>query len=456
MSHRRYLCKFALLAAVVLCACGPTPPDDDEPPQLSDDEIIERAIDEQGIEPLAAAPNLDDDKVELGRTLFFDKILSGNRDTSCASCHHPTEMTSDGLTLGAGTGAIVEEDTRRLGPGRDFIPRNSTDLFNRGLPEVRAMFWDNRVRINDEGHLLTPAGSRLPDGLEGLLAAQAMFPVLARDEMRGEPWDEGSADHPNELADFVDSVPNQIWQALMDRLMAIEGYREMFQKVYPNVPREELGFQHAANAIAAFETDAYSFADSPWDRYLAGQKQALTPQQVRGAALFFGKAGCADCHSGTLLSDLKAHNLAVPQFGPGKTPDEPLDLGFGRVSNNPKDYFAFRTPSLHNVARTAPYMHNGAYATLEEAVEHHLQPVKSLENYDAGHLRPEVRQTLQDDLQTHQRILESLDPGLANPPELSAEQVADIVAFLHSLTSPEVDGIVDVIPASVPSGLPVD
>jgi cytochrome c peroxidase len=209
MSPRRLSQLALLLAAALLAgvACGPENPGDnngeDEQQEIDPanaDEFLRAKIDEQGIEPMTAPPEQPDAKVELGRALFFDRLLSGNKDTSCASCHHPTKMTSDELPLGAGTKARIEGEDRFIGEDREWIPRNATELYNRGHEDWNTMFWDNRIRTTDGGHFLTPAGSRLPDGLDSVLAAQAMFPVVSRDEMRGDRGDVDVHGEPNELA----------------------------------------------------------------------------------------------------------------------------------------------------------------------------------------------------------------------------------------------------------------
>lgn len=453
MARSSYTIVVVMLAAVVWQGCGPEP---GPQPDLTVDEQLERAIDAYDIEPIAEPPAQDPARVELGRALFFDRELSGNRDTSCASCHHPREMTGDDIPLSVGTGAQIDGEVRHLGEGRDFTARNSPDVFNRGVSDWTTMFWDNRIRLGREGQMITPAGSRLPDGLDGLLAAQAMFPVAERDEMRGEPWDQDIFGEPNELGEIVDGLFNTIWAKLMDRLLAFEGYEELFAEAYPDVALDELTFVHAANAMAAFQIGELSFTESAWDLYVAGEEDALDEQQKRGGALFFGEAGCADCHGGTLFTDQKAYNLAVPQFGPGKNPDEPFDRGFGRVSNNPAYDFAFRTPTLRNVALTPPYMHNGAFETLEEAIRHHLAPAEGLRNYDPSHLPDKAREQLLDDPDVHARILETLDPWAEDAPELSDAQIDDLVVFMEALTSEGAANCEDVVPESVPSGLSLD
>ena len=125
----------------------------------------------------------------VGRSLFFDKVLSGNRDVSCATCHSPEARTADGLSLAVGTGALVNGTARTLGPGRQFTPRNAPSLFSGGLRPVY-IFWDGRVSEEGfNGIFTTPAGTALPGGLSSILAAQAMIPVTNRAEMRGVAGD---------------------------------------------------------------------------------------------------------------------------------------------------------------------------------------------------------------------------------------------------------------------------
>ncbi len=340
--------------------------------------------------------------------LFFDKVLSGNRDTACATCHHPSFRTGDALSLGAGTGGSGLGLTRVLGPGRSPIPRNATELFNRGATDWNTMFWDFRITQDADGSLATPAGSQLPDDLDGVLAAQALFPVIGRDEMRGMPTD---AIQGNEVCGFGDSQFTEIWDALFARLWSYPAYRELFLEAFPRVLPEELGFQHAANAIAAFEASAFVSTDSPWDRYLSGDDSALNPQARRGALLFYGRARCANCHSGPLLTDQNAHNLAMPQLGPGKPPESPLDFGCGRVTGKRRDRFSFRTPPLRNVAATGPWMHNGAYTTLAGAVRHHLDPPRALLSYDPSQLPPWLQATVQSDPATLRDSVHTRPPG---------------------------------------------
>lgn len=421
------------------------------------DRLLRGRLVRAGVGPLDPGPEHSDAKVLLGQLLFFDRELSGNRDISCATCHHPSLMTGDALSLSIGTKAEGGIGPfRELGHGRPFIPRNAPEIFNRGSREWTSMFWDSRIEATPDGRLLTPAGDILPEGLESVLAAQAMFPVTSRDEMRGAVGDEDVAGDPNELALIADDNLPAIWKALMARLLSIPAYRDLFADAYPRTRVDELRFEHAANAIAAFEIAAFTRLDSPWDRYLDGERDALDEPAKRGAVVFFGAGRCWKCHSGSLLTDQKHHNIGVPQLGPGKAPHAPFDLGRARETDRRPDLFAFRTPPLRNVALTGPWMHNGAYTTLEGAVRHHLNAEKALVAYDAAQLDARLQETVMDDPVTQDLILATLDPELRRPIRLSERQISNLLAFLESLTSPSLDRLEGTIPPLVPSGLPVD
>ena len=136
----------------------------------------------------------DPAKVALGAQLFFDKILSGNVNISCATCHHALTDTGDGLALPVGEGGRGLGVTRDTGVGSDAVhervPRNAPPLFNLGAREFRTLFHDGRVQLDpmQPGGIRSPAGDALPSGLDNVLAVQAMFPVTSGTEMAGQPW----------------------------------------------------------------------------------------------------------------------------------------------------------------------------------------------------------------------------------------------------------------------------
>ncbi len=165
----------------------------------------------------------------------------------------------------------------------------------------------------------------------------------------------------------------------MQRLLAIPEYVTKFTNAFPGTPTSALGFQHAATAVAAFETEALTRTDSPFDRYLQHDDAALTAEQKRGALLFFGdKAKCASCHGGPLLGGQTFSNAGVPQLGPGVGTGAPLDLGRGELFNQDFYRFAFRALPLRNIELTAPYMHDGAFADLAAVLKHYNDVPKAL------------------------------------------------------------------------------
>jgi cytochrome c peroxidase len=439
---RRFILTAAVAALVVACGgdgpSGPAPIDRE----------LRDALATAGVAPLDPLPPQPPALVSLGRVLMFDKILSGNRDISCATCHNPLAGTTDGLSLSIGTGGAGAGAARQLAAAGQFTARSSQELFNRGYPAFRSMFWDGRVRQRSDGTFETPAGDQLPGGLSGPLAAQAMFPVVTRVEMRGRPGE-------NELAALDDSDHAGVWAGLMARLLAIPEYVELFEAAFPGTPAEALGFQHAANAIAAFEAEAFTATDSPFDRYLRGDAAALSDAEKRGARLFFGEARCSQCHQGPHLSDQQFHAIAVPQLGPGFGAEAPEDFGRSRVTGAAAERYQFRTPALRNVELTGPWMHDGAYTTLEAAVRHYVDVRQALESYDGAGLRADLRGTVLTDPSALASIESSLDPRVREPLDLGEEQLGELAAFLRSLTDPSAGGLGAVVPERVPSGLPV-
>ncbi len=459
--------------ALLLClACGggstsspsastdPAPPTDPTqpvvqpppaPPAPADlDTPLRAALTAAGVGPLIV-PAADPARVALGQALMFDKLLSGNQDIACATCHHPRQETGDGLSLSIGTGGSGLGPGRALGPGKTFIPRNANALFN--LSQVEVMFWDGRVSGTSAAGFRTPAGAELPAGLTSALAAQAMFPVTSRDEMRGQAGDLALDGSVNELALLGEDDFAGIWNALAARLKANSQYVSLFQSAFPEVPPDQIGFQHAANAIAAFESSQLTRAGSPFDRYLAGDNAALSEAQKRGALLFFGTARCSVCHRGGLLSDFNFHDIAAPQVGPGKGEEAPLDFGRGRETGLATDRFRFRTPPLRNVAVTGPWTHSGAYTSLEAVVRHYINPARALQTYDPAQLEARLQGQVHNQESIAAGLLDNLDPVLRQPNPLDDAQVADLVDFLRSLTDPTP---LPAAPPSVPSGLPVD
>ncbi|WP_342076101.1 cytochrome c peroxidase [Yoonia sp. SS1-5] len=430
--------------------------------------------------------------VDLGRDLFFDPILSGNRNISCGTCHDPSLGTSDGLPLGigeGGAGAGAERRTSDAVTGR--VPRNSPALWNIGAREYRVMFHDGRLEDlgNDALNLRVPSVAPLPDGLDSVLAAQAFFPVTSAIEMAGQRGE-------NEVADaMLTQGFNAAWAEIAQRVAATDEYAAAFIAAYADVESaDDIQYAQIAQALAAFQTVAFRTDDSAFDQVLAsGDTSHLSAKAADGLELFYGKAGCASCHSGPLLTDHAFHAIAVPQIGPGKGHGRDAgywemsgmmafleDEGRYRVTGDPDDLFAFRTPSLRNVAVTGPWGHSGAFDALEAMVRHHLNAVQSLEDFDPGQIElPQLDRIIDQtggqsasgytELDSTRRAVFLQRDGFVQasprlrgriaaandlqPLNLSDAEVSNLLAFLESLTDPKVATLSSIVPTSVPSGL---
>jgi cytochrome c peroxidase len=355
--------------------------------------------------------------------------------------------------------------TRDTGHGEDAIPgrvpRNAPHLFNLGAREFRRMFHDGRVE-SDVWHpsgFRSPAGDQLPPGLHNPLAAQAMMPVTSGTEMAGQPGE-------NEIADAAAagrfSGEDGVWGLLAKRLRAIPEYVERFHAVYPAIRTpEQITFVDAANAIAAYEAVTGRSDNSPFDRYLRGDRRAMSPAAVSGMTLFYSKANCSTCHSGIFQTDHDFHSIAMPQLGPGKGDgsDGHDDFGREQVSGNPADRYRFRTPTLRNVALTAPYGHDGAYDSLTAVIVHHLYPGLATRYYNRTQVtlpsRPDLDAgdfVVHDDPARRAAIVRSHELPHTR---LSLGQLGDIVEFLRALTDPTRVDLRKDTPARVPSGLPL-
>jgi cytochrome c peroxidase len=418
--------------------------------------------------PLVALPALgfanqsdvDMRRVMLGQLLFYDPVLSGSQEVSCATCHHPRFGTGDGVSLSLGDGATGLGPDRAVDPDNlpeQRIPRNAPGLFNLGEPEFTVMFHDGRLEADPSrpSGIRTPLGESMAEGFESVLAAQAMFPVLSADEMAGHYSE-------NPIAQAVRmghlSLPGGAWDQIAERVASIPDYRAQFDTILGE--STEITFADIGNVIADFIAFEWRATDSPYDRHLAGAN-ALSDAQQRGMDLFYGKAGCGTCHAGPFQTDHAFHAIAMPQLGPGKAArfeTHARDEGRMRVTGAVEDAYAFRTPSLRNVVHTAPYGHAGAYRSLEAVVRHHLDPVASLYAYDRSEAILPVLDgaddwRVMDDRDELAAIAEAND---LEPAALTDAEVADILAFLEALTDPtSLQGRLG-IPESVPSGLPID
>jgi cytochrome c peroxidase len=364
-----------------------------------------------------AVPRANTATEHLGRLLFWDPILSGNRDTACATCHHPDFAYADGRDLSRGTGASG------LGPKRVDVSKGQIPVVKRNSPTILNVAFngfdddddgDGRGRRRFGGSSPSVIQARAPmfwDSRVRSLETQALEPIKALEEMRGHAYPEAEA---------VETV--------VARLGKIPEYVALFQEAFG--PGTAVDAPRIADAIAAFERSLVAM-NSPFDRYRAGDFDALTAQQRRGLETF-DDVGCERCHDGVMFSDFDHHAEGVREHPLLAQPD----AGAGR--------FRFRTPSLRNVALTAPYMHNGTLATLRDV----------LRFYDTGRSEnPNV-----SDARDQDRDRGRGDNGVARVSgqfrrvdNMSDGEMEDIIAFLNALTDSSFDRT---IPARVPSGLP--
>lgn len=321
-------------------------------------------------------------RVELGYLLFFDPILSGDKTTACASCHHPDHGMADGMKKGIGKGGHGY-GLLRAGTGRE-LQRNTPSIFNVAFNTVQ--FWDGR---------------------SGTLEEQMMEPMFDENEMS-----QGNATE------------------LLKRLRAIPEYRALFAKAFGfNSPGDgrEITLPNLARAIAAYERKL-NITETAYDHFVKGRDDALSNEQLRGMITFFGQGQCAVCHIPPHFHDGALAGLGVPATAEKGAPLD-ADPGFGAVLRRQDGFGMFKTPGLRNITRTAPYMHNGVFNTLEEVIDF----------YNDGGGRGRGLEVYSQDAK-----VAKLD--------LSDQQKKDLVSFLKALDdlAPPPKA-----PASVPSSLPV-
>lgn len=282
------------------------------------------------------------EKAELGWLLFFDKRLSSDASVSCATCHSPEHAYTDGSAVSTG---IKGQKGGRSAPS----------VINRAYGMLQ--FWDGRAFSLED---------------------QAKGPIA----------------NPIEMTAEKDAAKAHM--ACVDCLRGIKEYRTRFKKAFGT---EDFDIDHIAKAIATFERTVLS-GNSAYDRYKAGDKKAMSESQERGMNIFFSNnARCDSCHDGAAFTTNQFANIGIGMDKPNP------DLGRFNVTKKESDKGAFKTPGLRDIARTAPYMHDGSLKTLEEVVEH----------YDKGGIKNKW---------LHQDI---------RPLKLSKQDKADLVQFLHAL-----------------------
>lgn len=395
-------------------------------------------------------PSIDSPAAQLGKRLFFSKALSGGKDVACVACHLPSLGGGDNLSLPIGVGAAIPD---LIGPGRTHdhlaehfdggptVPRNAPTTFNIAAWE-KVLFHDGRVEnIPDKGIRTPDSAFNNVDVNAGnsLTHAQARFPVTSPEEMKGfkhETLDNQGirdllAKRLGGTGEPGDNVPHpEYW---------LDTFRVALNK--PNGTASELITEKNISFFLAQYQDSQNFINTPWNDYINGSNTALSTEAKEGALLFFnslskGGADCASCHTGDFFTDEGFHNIGVPQIGRGKgNGDGSEDFGRFRESKKIADKYAFRTPTLLNVAETGPYGHSGAYTSLEAIIKHHLDPQKALDEYDYAQLSQPGIQNL-DKLSINTQKTLNADSFKLQPLALSETQVGYIIKFMESLTDP--------------------
>lgn len=300
-----------------------------------------------------------DARLELGRLLFYDPILSIDKETACATCHSDKWAMSDGLTRSIGHGSGLLAGPQRS--GGTMVRRNSQALFNLAFRET--LLWDGRSESLEE---------------------QALMPLESEDELSIEP------------------------QVVVGELTGVEEYVELFKAAFPDDPR--VSVENMASALAAMQRTIVSNR-SLYDGYVGGDLGALDDDAIDGM-FRFAEHGCDGCHTPPLFeSEVFADRNVADLEGVE-------DEGLAEVTERPSDRGKFRTPALRNIALTSPYFHNGSVALLADAVRHELE--QSGEPYteeDVSRITDFIGGALKDDSKKPNRP-SSVPSGLALPLDL--------------------------------------
>ncbi len=422
---------------------------------------------------------------DLGRLLFFDKILGLHDDNSCAGCHSPAFGFGDSQPV-----AIGVDNNDVVGPGRTG-PRNqrrSPGIANTAF--YPALMWTPRfVALSGDPFDASlgfefPAPERVIADAPTLLAAQGSLPSTELVEMAGftgivanpGPFGPRHAVFDNGRGQVLppcdeNEVHNFPIQDLVDaRLNAIPGYLEQFGAVFNGGQALAPGgitIHMRRRALAEFQISVTA-ADAPLDRFARGDCDAMTLAQKRGALLFFGKAKCVACHAvagraNEMFSDFEPYRIGGPQIAPrfgvdsGNVvfdgPGENEDFGFQQTTGDPAMRYTFRTAPLRNLKAAVAFFHNGAFGTLEAAIRHHLDVEASLRGYDpaANGVPPDLHPGPSEGM-----LAAGIDPRLAQRTRLSRKQVRHLVEFVRDgLFDERVAEFCRLLPDSVPSGRPL-
>ncbi|MEM6275632.1 MAG: His-Xaa-Ser system-associated MauG-like protein [Pseudomonadota bacterium] len=354
----------------------------------------------------------DPDRVAVGQRLFESVLLSSERDTACASCHLDRFGSADGLPIAVGVeGQGSGPD--RVRRGGDPQPRNALPLWGRGGVGFDTLFWDGRVEALPSGTVHSQFGRDAPS--DDPLTVAAHLPPLQLGEMvfdRDSTFDA----YEREAVDAAKAFGEVIVERLRTESDIVDALG-----IALDIRPAAVSYTDAMGAVAQFIAHNFRLQETRFHAFVFGNS-ALTLEELRGGLTFYGKGQCVACHNGAYFSDMDHHVIAFPQLGFGAN-GFGVDYGRYNVTQDPGDLFAFRTPPLLNVARTAPYGHSGSVPDLKTAIRLHVDPLAV--TLPEG-LAPEDRQQ-------YARRLGLWAQGYPVVATLTDRDVTDLVAFLNTL-----------------------
>ncbi len=416
-----------LVTALGSTACGGGPAG----PQTQDDELRQQfALEPIGAIPYPADNQRNDARISLGRLLFFDPILSGEQDVACGTCHHPDFDFGDARQFGAGVSGVGLGPDRHLGVSA--FSGDSINTAARNTPTIlnTAFVMSTATDLDGNPTTSTPL---FWDGRASSLEDQALIPIGSRVEMRGDAFP-GIEQNDGYLPGSDEAATSTV-DSILRRLRGVSEYVALFREAFPTITGNTAVVSRStlSRAIAAYERELVA-VDSPFDRWVAGDDDGLSELQKDGLELFFTRANCSVCHRGPMLSTFSFMVTGVPQEGPGLRTIADDDLGREEHTGSPDDRYKFRVPPLRNVEITAPYMHSGVFATLEEVIHFYNDGIEPR--------HPNIGDSRQN-------------AAVRNPLGLSDQDISALVGFLRSFTDPGTGlaAILRTVPATVPSGL---
>ena len=376
------------------------------------DRFIREAAVRNGFEdPKTINPTVDPKLAEVGRVFFETEHLSYNRSISCKDCHLDQFGSADGIPNGIGVGGTGVGAQRALSGG-EVIPRNTLPLWGRGLINFDTLFWDGKIqRIGDS--LISSFGSEIPSNDPLVVAIH--LPAVEIREMITE--DDLVAKSKVEKPDAAYAV----YAAIVEKLS--HAHPDKIAELAKLVGKKanEVTFIDIANSIAHFIRLKFAVRQTRFSNFVF-DKGELSENEKDGARLFYGKAKCSVCHSGSLFSDLKFPAIPFPQIGSGKN-GFGVDFGRFNVTHNTSDIYAFRTPPLLDVTFTAPYGHSGSVRDLADAIIMHFDPLRGI---DTQSMKTDER------IELYRRLI-AAPVDLKLVPVLSQNDVSNLVAFLSTL-----------------------